>query len=577
MPIAGGYRGGRVEEAYARWVQFGAMSATLRSHSAGNAELDRRPWKWPAWATESMRQSFHLRSRIIPYAYSAAEQAVKQSVPFVRPMYIEYPDKEDAYHNGQEYLFGDNMLVAPITTPGSGENHLSWQHVWFPEGNWYQYFTGEKFTGPANVIAAADINEFPLFVKAGVPIAEQPYTQRPTSAPLKNLVLSCFPGDDGKTGISHLYEDDGISDDYEHGGCATTELSYSRHGDDITIHIAPSQGNYKGQVTSRSYTIILPATQKGSLQPDESAKISYDAASGTNRIEVPETPIGQETTIKLTAADLDAAQVRQNAQARRLDGLIGKPYQQWTDADRSAMSPGLTAAIAAIHGVGIMPVNQNPYLYGDDVKLVYVDPAAKNPVKGTLSFKSWSESVTTSDAQSIDFKQAALAIAPQDMIVEPRIESRMYFKTGNHDVSFDLSELAYNLDNLAVQAKPKTSKGRGENAIDGVTETVPYNPDNEWIAPGMTTGWIRLNWPKPIKAKRILLYDRPNLKDQVLAGKLTFSDGSSLEVGELPNDGKTPLNITFPEKEISWLRFDITQTSPTTKNTGLAEIGVFDR
>lgn len=575
----GGYRGGRNEESYTRWCQFSALSATLRTHSAGAPDMDRRPWKWPAWATESMRVAFHLRATLIPYVYTSAEKAIKTTIPFVRPMYIDHPAQEAAYHNGQQYYFGDNLLVAPITTPGEGANRVGWQHVWFPDGTWYQYFTGEKYTGPANVVAAADINEFPLFVRGGVPLPEQPYTERPTSAPLQNLVLRCFPGSDGQKGTSEVYEDDGISDDYKKSGFATTELSYSRQGNEITIRVAPTQGSFQGRVTSRAYTVLLPDTQQGTLQAPATAKLSYDPATGTNRIDVPAASVDNELIVKITAADSDAAQVRQNAMTRRLDGLLSKPYAQWTDGDRAALTPGLSDALQAIRGVALMAVNQNPYLYGNDIKLIYFNPAAVHPTAATLSFKSWNKPLTVKDGEPFDFMAASQALAPEETISVPGVENRWVLKANERDVgvSLDTAEVAYSLDDLALQAKPGTSKGRGENAIDAVADGSPAHPDNEWTTGSVGGAWIKLTWPKSIKAKRVLLYDRPNLEDQVLAGKLTFSDGSSLDVSELPNDGKTPADIAFPEKQFTWMRFEITRNSPTTKSEGLAELGVFDR
>ncbi len=86
-----------------------------------------------------------------------------------------------------------------------------------------------------------------------------------------------------------------------------------------------------------------------------------------------------------------------------------------------------------------------------------------------------------------------------------------------------------------------------------------------------------MTWPEPVKIKRVLLYDRPNLDDQVLDGRLTFSDGTSIDAGPLPNDGKTPLDITFPERQVTWVKFEVTQEGPQTQNIGLSEIAVFDR
>jgi hypothetical protein len=575
----GGYRGGRNEESYARWAQFDALSAALRCHSAGNADMDRRPWKYPAWCTDSLRRSFHLRAELLPYAYTAAAQATRTSVPLVRPMYIDNPGQEIAYHSGQEYTFGDDLLVAPITAPGQGQNHLGWQHVWFPPGTWYQYFTGERHDGPAHELVAADLTEMPLFARGGVPIPEQPYTERPTSAKLNTLVLRCYPGTDGHTGASSLYEDDGISDGYQRAAAATTELSYARHGDQITVHIAPTRGTYAGQVASRGYTILLPATERATLQGSPTAKLSYDAATGTNRIDVPPAPIDQETMVQVTAADLDPVQPRERARTRRLDGLLGKPFAQWTDGDRAALTPGESDAVQAVDGVGLMAVNEGPYLYGNDVDLVYFDPASSRAINGTLWFKSWRRPVTVTAGQPFDFQAAVRAMPPRDTVTVPGVEQRLAFRPdgGRPAVTLDTFNVAYNLGNLAMDAKPSVSKGRGENALDGVAQGFPAQPDNEWIAVGTKKVWIKLTWPNPIEARRVLLYDRPNPNDQVLAGTLTFSDGSSLPVGELPNDGRAPAEVTFPPKRFTWLRFDVTQCSPSTKNAGLAELGVFDR
>ncbi len=64
---------------------------------------------------------------------------MQTSVPMLRPMYIDHPAFEAAYHNGQQFYLGDNLLVAPIAMPGLGPKRVAWQHVWFPEGTWFQY------------------------------------------------------------------------------------------------------------------------------------------------------------------------------------------------------------------------------------------------------------------------------------------------------------------------------------------------------------------------------------------------------------------------------------------------------
>ncbi len=253
----GGHMGGRNEESYIRWMQFGATTAALRSHSTRSAEMDRRPWKYSRQAEDSMRISAHLRSELFPYIYSSARETCTESIPLNRPMYIEYPGKEEAYRNPQQYFFGDTFLVAPIVSAGIGSNKVAQQVVWFPEGDWYNWFTGEKFIGETERLVSADINQFPLYAKGGVPIPLQPYTPRMTTEPLRELIVRCYPGESGRF---TLYEDDGITKDYSAGKYALTELSYRRDRDTVTVTIGPTKGTFAGQPASRSYVVELPGT-----------------------------------------------------------------------------------------------------------------------------------------------------------------------------------------------------------------------------------------------------------------------------------------------------------------------------
>ena len=116
----------------------------------------------------------------------------------------------------------------------------------------------------------------------------------------------------------------------------------------------------------------------------------------------------------------------------------------------------------------------------------------------------------------------------------------------------------------------------GEGAVDGVVDPESKNSLNEWVSDGeKNTAFLRLTWAKEEKVKKVLLFDRPNLKDQVISGLLVFSDGSTIKVSTLPNDGKLYKEILFPEKKITWMSFIIDQVSSTTENTGLAEIAVY--
>ena len=285
----GGFYGGTDPELYARWTQFGAVSAALRIHSTRKAELDRRPWLWGKEAEESMRRSYHFRSQLMPYVYSSVRTTHETMLPLNRAMYINYPEVAEAYKQPQQFLFGDILLAAPITSPKSEETGLASQKVWFPknknekanEAVWYDFFTHECHEGGQTKTISKDLNSFPLYVKAGCPLPMQPYTDRPASTPLTTLILRTYPSAVGGSGEFTLYEDDGISLDYEKGAYAKTKLQYSRteiKGKKASvITIAAAQGRYKGQVMQRNYRLELPCiTPKSAVCNGKKLKPVWD-------------------------------------------------------------------------------------------------------------------------------------------------------------------------------------------------------------------------------------------------------------------------------------------------------------
>jgi len=305
----GGFWGARNPENFARWVQFCSLSAALRLHSSGE---DRRPWLWGQPFEDSMRQSFHLRSQLFPYIYTSARQCYDDMTPLLRPLYLEYPDTDEAYAHPGEYFFGDNLIAAPIVTPGKGDKFVAGQTVWLPPGLWYNYFTGEAADGSAtgkDITVSADINQIPLFVRAGAPLPMQPYTPRMATTPLGKLVLRIYPGHDGEAGSSALYEDDGQTSDYQAKGFARTKLSCVKNGDSMQINIAATDGRYAGQMSQRTYRIELAGTAQATAatingQPAPASALSYDAAHALNVLEIPNTGIRQAISInvKLSAA-----------------------------------------------------------------------------------------------------------------------------------------------------------------------------------------------------------------------------------------------------------------------------------
>ncbi|MHC4462865.1 MAG: discoidin domain-containing protein [Planctomycetota bacterium] len=155
---------------------------------------------------------------------------------------------------------------------------------------------------------------------------------------------------------------------------------------------------------------------------------------------------------------------------------------------------------------------------------------------------------------------------------------RQYKKKQNQQQQKDPLKSDRNIAPKAKVTATSTYKGYSANAaIDGVVGGYPDDTSAEWASDGeKASAMLKLNWDKPYIINRVWLFDRPNTHaDQVTAGMLTFSDGSTITVGELPDDASAAKEITFPPKEVTWLKFVVSSVKPKTQNTGLAEIAVF--
>jgi alpha-glucosidase (family GH31 glycosyl hydrolase) len=224
--------GGATEpELYARWVQFGALSPCLRLHSTKDPRAERRPWGYPPDVDHAARAAFRLRYQLVPYLYSMARVAADTGVALCRPMYYEHPEKDAAYAARYQYYLGDQAIAAPIVWAANPETGFAATDVWLPEGTWIDYQTHETYAGPRWVRLVGDLERVPLLIRAGgiLPLAPQFGEQAPPrmasgttdALPQDWLVLSVYPGSSGRF---RLYEDDGVSNDYQAGQFEWTEF-----------------------------------------------------------------------------------------------------------------------------------------------------------------------------------------------------------------------------------------------------------------------------------------------------------------------------------------------------------------
>ncbi|MEV6741466.1 TIM-barrel domain-containing protein [Streptomyces sp. NPDC051104] len=238
------------DDLYARWVQFGAFQPVDRLHSNHS---DRLPWQYGTEARTSADRFLNLRENLVPYTYSLAEEANRTGVPIVRPTYLEYPEEAQAYATaGSEYFYGSDVLVAPVTAPGT----TATTSVWFPPGQWTDYFTGRTYQGGTTQDVSTGLDTMPVFIKAGgiLPTRTHDVTSD-DKAPLTDVTLTVATG---APGSYRLYEDDGTTTLKGHS--ATTTIRYDLSGSRHTVTIGPARGSFPGQVGNRRWTLSLLGT-----------------------------------------------------------------------------------------------------------------------------------------------------------------------------------------------------------------------------------------------------------------------------------------------------------------------------
>lgn len=221
--IGGHMLGSRDNELELRWYQYGVFSPIMRLHSSCNEFMGKEPWNFPLETHAVMNEFLRLRHKMIPYLYSMNYLSY-EGRPLISPMYYDYPDEWDAYAVNNQYYFGTEMIVAPITTPSIKGVNMGKVKVWLPKGVYFDLFTDTVYTGNRFINMYRDNTSIPVLAKAGaiIPMTDEILGEEFLENP-RNLNIKIYPGDDNSF---RLYEDDGITNDYLNGSYVITEMSY---------------------------------------------------------------------------------------------------------------------------------------------------------------------------------------------------------------------------------------------------------------------------------------------------------------------------------------------------------------
>lgn len=250
--IGGHTHGIQNDELYLRWLQYGVFSPINRLHSSNSEFMGKEPWK-RSWAVGHIAERFlRLRHKMIPYLYSANYRTHTLGEPICMPMYYRY-SQEDAYLAKNQYIFGGQLVVCPITRPIDKRLNLAYADVWLPKGEWTDIFNGRKYMGDRWVRMYRDIDSIPVLAPQGAII---PMYQNDRTNDLsldQPLEIHIYSGN----GYFELYDDDGESTAFEQGHSTLTAFKLEKTSTSLLLTVTPSSSNGKVFSTPRKMIIKL--------------------------------------------------------------------------------------------------------------------------------------------------------------------------------------------------------------------------------------------------------------------------------------------------------------------------------
>eukprot|EP01113_Clastostelium_recurvatum_P009833 TRINITY_DN1478_c0_g1_i10.p1 TRINITY_DN1478_c0_g1~~TRINITY_DN1478_c0_g1_i10.p1 ORF type:complete len:939 (-),score=226.57 TRINITY_DN1478_c0_g1_i10:178-2994(-) len=279
----GGHTLPETPELYTRWVQWGAFSPIFRTHCTKAADNERRIWAFPLEYFFIMRDAIQLRASLVPYIYTAARNAHNTGVAFLHPLYYDWANLKEAYSFPTEYVYGDDLVVAPVTHFINNATGLAPNNVWVPPGQWVEWFSGKIWTGPQTLGRSFAIDDIPVFVKAGSIIPQTPTGSVPLtgSAQLIPPVLgfTVFATPNISSSTTNVYEDDGDTTSYLTNQYAWTTATFTQTANQVSlvINAVNKTSTFTTFPAQRSFQVTFSNVFPPSSVSFNGANVPYDA------------------------------------------------------------------------------------------------------------------------------------------------------------------------------------------------------------------------------------------------------------------------------------------------------------
>jgi alpha-glucosidase len=232
----GGFVGAPSPELYTRWLQVGVFSPFMRSHSDSGSP-SKEPWVFGDSDEAINKRAIELRYELLPYIYNVMQEASETGVPALRPLLMEFPQDEKVAAIDDEFLFGSDLLVAPVL-----HEEVTQRDVYLPAGDWYNYWTGKQVSGGQTVHVPVTLDSIPIYVRGGGFIFRQPVVQSTDEMPGNPLKVLVAPAKESR---ASLYEDDGKSPGYQDGAFMKRTFHQTQEAQQTSIEISKPEGSYR--------------------------------------------------------------------------------------------------------------------------------------------------------------------------------------------------------------------------------------------------------------------------------------------------------------------------------------------
>lgn len=317
--IGGHMKGYRDEELSTRWIQFGVFSPIMRLHSSNSAFTGKEPWNYNAVSENIMKRYLKLRHEMIPYLYTMNYHASHDGQPLIRPMYYLEPEQPEAYEVPNEYYFGTELVVCPITEPTDKAAGTACVKAWIPEGKWYDIFSGLKYDGGRMLELYRSLEDIPVLAKEGAIIPLTDLTEYTNSVENpKELAVKIVPG---KKNAFILMEDTGDTCEDKEENWAQTKLEWIKENEFIihpangNLDVIPKRRTWKMEFYGIADVDNLEVTVGG--KAIETERI-YDEKRHICQVNIPETEVTEQITISFSKGYL----LRENNKPAEIFALL---------------------------------------------------------------------------------------------------------------------------------------------------------------------------------------------------------------------------------------------------------------